>query len=119
MSDGTGSSVHADAIEPPGRSGKVLLAQPELGSCVIGQLLPRNGSRRIWPGPPSGHPVCRSRAESTVTVVDQRRSKVVHTRMLTAVEAWSPLPPASWIWSLAHTSGVPMHQKQVGITERT
>jgi|SRR5665213_2913303 len=91
-SNGTGTLFHVDAIEPPGRSGKVVIGEPHLRSHVARKPLPWDSPRRIWFGPPSGDPVRRRCAESAVTVINQRSTRYVHTRMLTVVRQCTAIP---------------------------
>ena len=92
--DGTGTLLDMGPVGPPCRSGQVVRCQLQLGRPVIGKPLPGDRHRRTLPGPPSGHPVRRSRAEPTGTVVDQRRPGVVHGGRLPVAAQRPPGPRA-------------------------
>jgi hypothetical protein len=76
--DGTESTLHTATVDPPDRTGEVVLAQAQLRGALHRQLLPRNRDRRTGTSPVSGNPRCRGRIETASTVVDQRRGRHRH-----------------------------------------
>jgi hypothetical protein len=89
-SDSTGTLVTPIAIDPPRRTGQLVVAQLQLCNVTWRETLPGNRGWATVLGPASGDPVGRGRAEAAVAVVDKSAATFFHNRRLVGIgrKAW-------------------------------